>query len=71
VTAVARLCGVTRQSVYTWIREWRVERLIVALKLAPASGFPIERLAGAAFQPEKIPAPKSPPETDRSEREPP
>ena len=28
VTAVSRLCGVTRQSVYTWIQEWRVERLI-------------------------------------------
>ena len=23
VTAVAKLCGVARQSVYTWIEEWR------------------------------------------------
>ena len=60
VTAVARLCGVARQSVYTWIQEWRVERLIDALKLARASGIPIERLAGEAFQPESIPATKSP-----------
>jgi transposase-like protein len=54
VTAVAKLCGVARQSVYTWIEEWRVERLIDALKLARASGIPIERLAGDAFKPEKI-----------------
>jgi transposase-like protein len=54
VTAVSRLCGVTRQSVYTWIEEWRVERLVDALKLARASGIPIERLAGDAFKPEKI-----------------
>jgi len=60
VTAVARLCGVTRQSVYTWVEEWRVERLIDALKLARASGIPIERLAGDAFKAEKIPAAKSP-----------
>ncbi len=54
VTAVSKLCGVARQSVYTWIEEWRVERLIDALKLARASGIPIERLAGDAFKPEKI-----------------
>jgi len=58
VTAVAKLCGVARQSVYTWIEEWRVERLIDALKLARASGIPIERLAGEAFKPERIPAAK-------------
>jgi hypothetical protein len=60
VTAVAKFCGVARQSVYTWIQEWRVERLIDALKLARASGIPIERLAGEAFKPENIPAPSSP-----------
>jgi transposase-like protein len=49
VTAVARLCGVSRQTVYTWIQDWRVERLIDALKLSRASGIPIEKLAGAAF----------------------
>jgi transposase-like protein len=59
VTAVARLCGVARQSVYTWIQEWRVERLIDALILARASGIPVERLAGEAFKPETIPAEKS------------
>ncbi len=67
VTAVAKLCGVARQSVYTWIEEWRVERLIDALKLARVSGIPIVRLAGDAFKPEKIPLPKSfasVPETD-------
>ena len=52
VTAVARLCGVTRQSVYSWIQEGRVERLLDALKLSRASGIPIERLAGKAFDPE-------------------
>ncbi|HVB81595.1 MAG TPA: hypothetical protein VNE82_16815 [Candidatus Binataceae bacterium] len=69
VTAVSRLCGVTRQSVYTWIQEWRVERLIDALKLASASGIPIERLAGEAFKPESIPAPKSPAASDDSDTE--
>jgi len=59
VTAVSKLCGVARQSVYTWIEEWRVERLIDALKLARASGIPIERLAGEAFKPERILGAKS------------
>jgi len=56
VTAVSKLCGVARQSVYTWIQEWRVERLIDALKLARVSGIPIEKLAGDAFDPDSIPA---------------
>src|SRR5260370_14953897 len=47
-TAVAELCGVRRQSVYVWIKEWKVERLVDALKLAQVSGIPIERLAGEA-----------------------
>jgi transposase-like protein len=46
VPAVARLCGVSRQSVYSWIREWRVERLTDALKLSQASGIPMEKFAG-------------------------
>ena len=70
VTAVAKLCGVARQSVYTWIEEWRVERLIDALKLARASGIPIERLAGEAFKPEKIPFPKSAAPVHESDEEP-
>lgn len=36
-SAVAQLCGVRRQSVYLWIKEWRVERLVDALKLSRAS----------------------------------
>ena len=50
-TAVAKLCGVRRQSVYWWIKEWKIERLIDALKLSRASGIPIEKLAGEAFVP--------------------
>ena len=38
-TAVARLCGVRRQSVYWWIKEWKVERLVDALKLSRAQEF--------------------------------
>jgi transposase-like protein len=45
-TAVARLCGVRRQSIYLWIKEWKVERLVDALKLSRASGIPIEEFAG-------------------------
>ena len=48
-SAVARLCGVRRQSVYLWINEWRVERLIDALRLSRVSGIPIEKLAGEAY----------------------
>ncbi|GEM_PF-6914003 len=44
--AVGRLCGVSRQAIYTWIAEWRVERLVDALKLARATGIAIEKLAG-------------------------
>jgi hypothetical protein len=48
-SAVAKLCGVRRQSVYWWISEWKIERLIDALKLSRASGIPIEKLAGEEF----------------------
>ncbi len=47
--AVAKLCGVQRQSVYWWINEWKVERLVDALKLSRASGIPIEKLAGESL----------------------
>jgi len=70
VTSVARLCGVARQSVYTWIEEWRVERLIDALKLARVSGIPIERLAGDAFKPEKIPPAQSSVSSNESDQDP-
>ena len=46
VSATAEICGVSRQSVYSWIREWRVERLTDALTLSKASGIPIEKFAG-------------------------
>ena len=49
-SAVGKLCGVRRQSVYWWIREWKVERLVDALKLSRASGIPIEKLAGESFE---------------------
>jgi transposase-like protein len=44
--AVARICGVARQTIYGWINERRVERLIDALRLSRASGVAIENLAG-------------------------
>jgi len=49
--AVAELCGVRRQSVYWWIKEWKVERLVDALKLSRASGIPIEKLAAEPVDP--------------------
>jgi hypothetical protein len=68
-TAVAKLCGVTRQSVYLWIQEWRVERLVDALKLSRASGIPIEKLAGEAYREEgeqRRTSSKRPPEPDET-----
>jgi hypothetical protein len=44
--ASAKLCGVRWQSVYWWIKEWKVERLVDALKLSQASGIPVEKFAG-------------------------
>ena len=52
-TAVARLCGVRRQSIYLWIKEWKVERLVDALKLSRASGIPIEKFAGQVIDPQR------------------
>jgi transposase-like protein len=57
--AVARICGVARQTIYDWINERRVERLIDALRLSRASGIPIENLAGDDV--EKLAAPVAPP----------
>jgi hypothetical protein len=37
---------VSRQTIYDWINERRVERLIDALRLSCASGVAIENLAG-------------------------
>jgi transposase-like protein len=44
--AAARICGISRQTIYDWINERRVERLIDALRLSRASGVAIENLAG-------------------------
>src|SRR5215472_18528456 len=44
--AAAAICGVARQTIYDWINERRVERLIDALRLSSASGVAIENLAG-------------------------
>jgi hypothetical protein len=54
-SAVAEMCGVRRQSVYWWIKEWKVERLVDALKLSRASGIPIEKLAAEPVDPDKTP----------------
>ncbi len=44
--AVATLCGVSGQTVYSWLGEWRAERLTEALKLSRASGIPVKQFAG-------------------------
>ena len=53
--ASATICGVSRQTIYDWINEQRVERLIDALRLSRASGVAIENLAGDNV--EKLAAP--------------
>jgi hypothetical protein len=44
-----------------WIKEWKVERLVDALKLSRASGIPIEKLAGYAFDASETKGPRSRP----------
>ncbi len=68
-TAVAELCGVRRQSVYVWIKEWKVERLVDALKLAQASGIPIEKLAGYAFDSSQTKSPRPRPTQTKPDRD--
>jgi hypothetical protein len=46
---------VSRQTIYDWINERRLERLIDALRLSRASGVAIENLAGDDV--EKLAAP--------------
>jgi hypothetical protein len=61
-SAVAAICGVVRQTIYDWIDERRVERLIDALRLSRASGIPIEKLVGDDVEklaaPVRVPRPK-------------
>jgi hypothetical protein len=64
--AVGRICGVARQTIYDWINERRVERLIDALRLSRASGVPIENLAGDDI--EKLAVPVAPPRPKRRAR---
>jgi transposase-like protein len=64
--AAARICGVSRQTIYDWISERRVERLIDALRLSRASGVAIENLAGDDV--EKLAAPVRTPRPKRRGR---
>jgi DNA-binding XRE family transcriptional regulator len=59
----ATICGVSRQTIYDWINERRVERLIDALRLSRASGVAIENLAGDDV--EKLAAPVQTPRPKR------
>jgi hypothetical protein len=58
--------GVSRRTIYDWINERRVERLIDALRLSPASGVAIENLAGDDV--EKLAAPVRTPRSGRRGR---
>ena len=62
----AAICGVSRQTIYDWINERRVERLIDALRLSRASGVAIENLAGDDV--EKLAAPVQTPRPKRRGR---
>jgi len=62
-SAVAAICGVARQTIYDWISERRVERMIDALRLSRASGVAIENLAGDDV--EKLAAPVRAPRPGR------
>ena len=64
--AAATICGVSRQTIYDWINERRVERLIDALRLSRASGVAIENLAGDDV--EKLAAPVQTPRLKRRAR---
>src|ERR1700680_3826186 len=64
--APATICGVSRQTIYDWINERRVERLIDALRLSRASGVAIENLAGDDI--EKLAAPVQTPRPKRRTR---
>jgi DNA-binding XRE family transcriptional regulator len=61
--AAATICGVSRQTIYDWINERRVERLMDALRLSRACGVAIENLAGDDV--EKLTAPVRTPRPKR------
>ena len=63
----ATICGVSRQTIYDWINERRVQRLIDALRLSRASGVAIENLAGDDV--EKLAAPVQTPRPKRRGKE--
>ena len=65
--AAATICGVSRQTIYDWINERRVERLIDALRLSRASGVAIESLAGDDV--EKLAAPVKTPHPEAAGEE--
>jgi hypothetical protein len=67
-SAAAAIFGVARQTIYDWISERRVERLLDALRLSRASGVPIENLAGDDV--EKLAAPIQTPSPKRRGRKP-
>ena len=66
--AAETICGLSRQTIFDWINERRVERLIDALRLSRASGVAIECLAGddveKARRPRSNTTPKAPAEED-------
>jgi transposase-like protein len=45
----AELCGVRRQSLHRWIKEWKVERLVAASNPTSCLGVQIEKPALAAL----------------------
>src|SRR5438552_19177312 len=60
--ASATICGVSRQTIYDWINDRRVERLIDALTLSRPSGVATQNLACGDVEklaaPLQIPSPK-------------
>jgi hypothetical protein len=62
------ICAVSRQTIYDWINERRVERLIDALRLSRASCVAIENQAGDDVEklgrPRSDTAPEAPREMD-------
>jgi hypothetical protein len=52
-----RSCAALTSSVYWWIKEWKVERLVDVLMLSRASGVPIEKLAAESIDPDNTAEP--------------